>query len=136
MYTWIHCTKERVAKMSINCTRIVHYISLNDTYLPFVKSHSKIIALNFYTGLPSLKIINAIFDPFCRFKWKELTMQARKFHELMLVIQKVKLSSPACRRSGILFGCFSSNSIPKMLLIWLIQIHIRLKSLHLARTGR
>lgn len=86
-------------------------------------------SVNFYTGLPNLKILKAIFDHVCITLPGERTSQCKltKFQEFMLVMLKLRLSSPIvdlAYRFDV-----SPATVSRLLLKWLTQMDIRLKSL-------
>ena len=85
--------------------------------------------MNFYTGLPNLKILKAIFDHVCVTlpSEKALLCKLTKFQEFMLVMIKMRLDSPVvdlAYRFGV-----SPATVSRILLKWLTQMDIRLRSL-------
>ena len=86
-------------------------------------------SVNFYTGLPNLKILKAIFDHVCVTlpSEKALLCKLTKFQEFMLVMIKMRLDSPVvdlAYRFGV-----SPATVSRILLKWLTQMDIRLRSL-------
>lgn len=86
-------------------------------------------SVNFYTGLPNLKILKAIFDHVCITLPSERTSQCKltKFQECMLVKLKLRLSNPVvdlAYRFDV-----SPATVYRIVLKWLTQMDIRLKNL-------
>ena len=85
--------------------------------------------VNFYTGLPNLKILKTIFDHVCITLPSERTSQCKltKFQEFMLVMLKLRINCPLVDL-GYRFNV-SQSTASRILLKWLTQMDIRLKSL-------
>ena len=85
--------------------------------------------VNFYTGLSNLKILKTIFDHVCLTVTNQRRSQCKftQFQEFMLVILKWRLNSPVvdlAYRFDV-----SPATVSRILLKWLTQMDIRLKSL-------
>jgi len=85
--------------------------------------------VHFYTGLPNLKVVMAVFNRVCRTLPGErsATCKLTNFQQFMLVVVKLRLDSPMvdlAYRFGV-----SPTTVSRILLKWLTQMDIRLKSL-------
>ena len=85
--------------------------------------------VNFYTGLPNLKVVMAIFNHVCITLPGERTAMCKltNFQQFMLVMVKLRLNSPMvdlAYRFGV-----SPATVSRIFLKWLTQMDIRLKSL-------
>ena len=85
--------------------------------------------VNFYTGLPNLKVLKAVFDHVCITLPSERSAQCKltKFQEFMAVMLKLRINPPLVD----LGHCFnvSTSTVSRILLKWITQMDIRLKCL-------
>jgi len=85
--------------------------------------------VSFYTGLPNLKILKAIFNHVCITLPCERSGQCKlsKFQEYMLVMLKLRINCPLVDLS-YRFNV-SPSTVSRILHKWIVQIDIRLKGL-------
>ena len=85
--------------------------------------------VSFYTGLPNLKILRAIFNHVCLTLPSERAAQYKlsKFQEYMLVMLKLRINCPLVDLS-YRFNV-SPSTVSRILHKWIIQMDIRLKGL-------
>ena len=85
--------------------------------------------VSFYTGLPNLKVVKAIFNHVCISLPSERSEQCKltKFQEFMVVMLKLRINPPLVDLS-YRFNV-SPSTISRILLKWITQMDIRLKCL-------
>jgi len=82
--------------------------------------------INFYTGLPHLKVVMTVFNHVGR-TLRSATCKLTNFQQFILVMIKLRLDSPMvdlAYRFGV-----SPATVSRIVLKWLTQMDIRLKSL-------
>ena len=85
--------------------------------------------VSFYTGLPNIKVLKAIFNHVCVTLPSERSAQCKltKFQEFMVVMLKLRINPPLVDLS-YRFNV-SASTVSRILLKWLNQMDIRLKCL-------
>ncbi|XP_065896022.1 uncharacterized protein [Dysidea avara] len=122
----------RLKEELLKCHEIIQELSSKlELHLPpFCEESLKDDSIvSFYTGLPNLKVLKAIFNHVCITLPGERSAQCKltKFQEFMVVMLKLRINPPlvdlSCRFN------VSPSTVSRILLKWITQMNIRLKGL-------
>ena len=122
----------RLKEELLKCHEIIQELSSKlELHLPpFCEESLKDDSIvSFYTGLPNLKVLRAIFNHVCITLPGERSAQCKltKFQEFMVVMLKLRINPPLVDLS-YRFNV-SPSTVSRILLKWIMQMDIRLKGL-------